>query len=104
MLQWANAKLRDAGKSSQIAGFQDANISTGLPLIDLIDAIKPGSINYDLVLDPESDEDKIANAKYGISMARRLGARVYALPEDILEVTNIIKYNWNIIMIGCCRR
>ena len=26
------------------------------------------------------------NAKYGISMARRLGARVYALPEDIVEV------------------
>ena len=31
-------------------------------------------------------QDKIANAKYGISMARRLGARVYALPEDIVEV------------------
>lgn len=33
-----------------------------------------------------SIQDKIANAKYGISMARRLGARVYALPEDIVEV------------------
>ena len=31
-------------------------------------------------------QEKIANAKYGISMARRLGARVYALPEDIVEV------------------
>ena len=30
----------------------------------------------------------MANAKYGISMARRLGARVYALPEDIVEVTD----------------
>ncbi len=58
-----------------------------MPLIDLIDAIKPGSINYDLVLEAEEDEDKIANAKYGISMARRLGARVYALPEDIVEVS-----------------
>ena len=60
-----------------------------MPLIDLIDAIKPGSINYDLVLEAEEDEDKIANAKYGISMARRLGARVYALPEDIVEVSVI---------------
>ena len=51
-------------------------------LIDLIDAIKPSSINYDLVLEAEEEEEKIANAKYGISMARRLGARVYALPED----------------------
>ena len=85
--QWANNKLREAGKKSTISGFQDQAISTGLPLIDLIDAIKPGSINYDLVLAAEEDEDKVANAKYGISMARRLGARVYALPEDIVEVS-----------------
>ena len=85
--QWANNKLREAGKRSTISGFQDQAISTGLPLIDLIDAIKPGSINYDLVLAAEEDEDKVANAKYGISMARRLGARVYALPEDIVEVS-----------------
>jgi len=86
IIKWANCRMREAGKSSQISGFQDQAISTGLPLIDLIDSIKPGSINYDLVLDAETDEDKIANAKYGISMARRLGARVYALPEDIVEV------------------
>jgi len=86
IIKWANSRMREAGKSSQISGFQDQAISTGLPLIDLIDSIKPGSINYDLVLDAETDEDKIANAKYGISMARRLGARVYALPEDIVEV------------------
>lgn len=30
-------------------------------------------------------QDKLANAKYAISMARRCGARVYALPEDITE-------------------
>merc|ERR1711992_150378 len=86
ILKWANNKLREAGKRSTISGFQDQAISTGLPLIDLIDAIKPGSINYDLVLAAEEEEDKVANAKYGISMARRLGARVYALPEDIVEV------------------
>ena len=39
------------------------------------------------MLAAEEDEDKVANAKYGISMARRLGARVYALPEDIVEVS-----------------
>ena len=86
IIRWANTKLREAGKESQISGFTDQSISTGLPLIDLIDAIKPGSINYDLVLEAEEEEEKIANAKYGISMARRLGARVYALPEDMVEV------------------
>ena len=28
----------------------------------------------------------MANAKYALSMARRIGARVYALPEDIVEI------------------
>lgn len=30
-------------------------------------------------------QDNLANAKYAVSMARRCGARVYALPEDITE-------------------
>lgn len=33
-----------------------------------------------------SIQDNLANAKYAISMARKIGARVYALPEDITEV------------------
>lgn len=28
----------------------------------------------------------MANAKYAVSMARKVGARVYALPEDIAEL------------------
>ena len=31
-------------------------------------------------------QEKLDNAKYAISMARKIGARVYALPEDIVEV------------------
>ena len=31
-------------------------------------------------------QDKLDNAKYAISLARKIGARVYALPEDIVEV------------------
>ena len=54
-------------------------------LVDLIDAIKPGAIDYSLVAG-DAREEAMANAKYGISMARRLGARVYALPEDVVEV------------------
>ncbi len=28
----------------------------------------------------------MSNAKYAVSMSRKIGARVYALPEDITEV------------------
>lgn len=31
-------------------------------------------------------QERLDNAKYAISMARKIGARVYALPDDIVEV------------------
>lgn len=86
IVQWVNNKLSTAGKKSSIRGFQDSVISDGKVVIDLIDALKPGAINYDLVKNGDNEEDKLANAKYAISMARKIGARVYALPEDIIEV------------------
>ena len=30
-------------------------------------------------------QDKYSNAKYCLSMCRKIGARVYALPEDVAE-------------------
>ncbi|XP_018566735.1 plastin-2 [Anoplophora glabripennis] len=86
IVQWVNNKLSGAGKKSSIRNFQDSSISDAKVVIDLIDAIKPGAINYDLVKQGSTDEDKLANAKYAISMSRKAGARVYALPEDITEV------------------
>lgn len=87
IVKWVNGTLADAGKSSSIQSFKDKSISTSLPVVDLIDAIQPGSINYDLVKSGTlSDDDKHENATYAISMARRIGARVYALPDDLVEV------------------
>lgn len=54
--------------------------------MDLVDAIQPGSINYKLMSDASDEEGKMMNAKYAISMARKTGARLYALPEDLVEV------------------
>jgi plastin-3 len=86
IVDWVNRKLKEAGKSSMIRNFQDQSISTAHPVIDLIDAIKPGSISYAQILPGSTPEEKLANAKYAISMARKIGARIYALPEDISEV------------------
>jgi hypothetical protein len=44
-----NNKFETSGKESRISTFQDPRISTAIPLIDLIDAIKPGVINYELL-------------------------------------------------------
>lgn len=86
IVSWVNSKLANGGKKSSIRSFQDSSISDAKVVIDLIDAIKPGAINYDLVKQGSTEEEKLANAKYAISMSRKAGARVYALPEDITEV------------------
>nr|XP_033489158.1 plastin-3-like isoform X2 [Epinephelus lanceolatus] len=87
IVSWVNKTLAEAGKSSSIKSFKDKGISTSLPVLDLIDAIQPESVNFELVQTGSlSDEDKLSNAKYAISMARKIGAKVYALPEDLVEV------------------
>ena len=57
-LRWTGHReqLKEAGKESSIRNFQDAAIATARPVIDLVDAIKPGSINYDQVQDPRTEE------------------------------------------------
>lgn len=49
IIAWANEKLRSSGKNGHIRSFQDPVIADGRVIIDLIDAIKPGTIDYELV-------------------------------------------------------
>lgn len=45
-------------------GSQDKEISSSLPVLDLIDAIQPGCVNYELVKTGRlSEADKLDNAK-----------------------------------------
>uniref|UniRef100_A0A8C9G3W2 Plastin 1 n=1 Tax=Pavo cristatus TaxID=9049 RepID=A0A8C9G3W2_PAVCR len=65
----------------------DKSISTSLPVLDLIDAIAPKAIRQEMVKREDlSYQDKLNNAKYAISVARKIGARIYALPDDLVEV------------------
>ncbi|KAI5612626.1 plastin-1 isoform X1 [Silurus asotus] len=87
IVNWVNTKLQDGQKQSSISNFKDKSISSSLPVIDLIDTIAPGAIREDMVKrEADSPEDLLNNAKYAISMARKIGAKVYALPEDLVEV------------------
>ena len=49
IVQWVNNKLSEAGKQSTLKNFNDPAIADAKIVIDLIDALKAGSINYDLV-------------------------------------------------------
>jgi plastin-3 len=79
-------KLKEAGKKTFITGFNDSSISNSVVICDLIDAIKPSSIRYDILKSENTTEAKMDNARYAVSIARKIGARVFALPEDIVEV------------------
>jgi plastin-3 len=85
IINWVNEKLQSSGKKSHIKSFQDPVIADARVVMDLVDAIKPGTINYELV-QSGGEAAHLENAKYAITSGRKIGAKIYALPEDIVEV------------------
>uniref|UniRef100_A0A8C3DN76 Plastin 1 n=1 Tax=Corvus moneduloides TaxID=1196302 RepID=A0A8C3DN76_CORMO len=87
IIKWVNQTLAKANKKTSIISFKDKSISTSLPVLDLIDAIAPKAVRPEMVKREDlSYQDKLNNAKYAISVARKIGARIYALPDDLVEV------------------
>lgn len=86
IVDWVNTKLTENDKPRRIASFKDPSIATSLAVLDLVDAIKPGIVDYSLVSGGETEEEKYENAKYALSVARKIGATTYALPDDLAEV------------------
>eukprot|EP01119_Soliformovum_irregulare_P011979 TRINITY_DN3073_c0_g2_i6.p1 TRINITY_DN3073_c0_g2~~TRINITY_DN3073_c0_g2_i6.p1 ORF type:complete len:515 (-),score=199.20 TRINITY_DN3073_c0_g2_i6:32-1345(-) len=86
IIQWANDKVEKSNKSSRMKSFKDSSLRNGKFLIDLLDAVGPGCVNYSLVSEGDSDQDRMNNAKYCISLARKLGFCVFLQWEDIVEL------------------
>lgn len=86
IVNWANSKVRGAGKGTSMDSFKDKTLSSSLFIIDLLFACQPDSVNYDLVTPGQSDEEKMMNAQYAVSCARKMGCAVFCLWEDIVEV------------------
>lgn len=88
ILKWANAQVAKGGRSGSVRSFKDLSLSNGVFLLDVLNGIKPGYVDYDLVYQGAniSDEEKYANARLAISIARKLGALIWLVPEDINEV------------------
>ncbi|OZC09060.1 hypothetical protein X798_03807 [Onchocerca flexuosa] len=78
-------QLASSGRKRFIKSFQDQTISDACVVLDLIESIKPGTISYSLVKTGTA-ENNLENAKYAITSGRKIGAKIYALPEDIVEV------------------
>ncbi|KAJ3271990.1 hypothetical protein HDV01_006030 [Terramyces sp. JEL0728] len=86
MINWANHAVKNNGKHSTMANFKDSSLKNAVFFLDLLNAIKPGIVNYELVSKGDTEELSKLNAKYAISIARKLGATIFVLPEDIVEV------------------
>lgn len=88
MLKWANSQVMKGGKSNTIRSFKDPSLSSSVFLLDVLHGLKPGYVDYDLVYqgDNLTEEEKYANARLAISIARKLGALIWLVPEDINEV------------------
>jgi len=86
IVNWANGKVKNSGKDSRISDFKDKRLADSVFIFDLLDSCQSGSIDFKLVFNPAySDADRLKNAQYSISCARKMGCAVFLLPEDIIE-------------------
>uniref|UniRef100_A0A1D1Y208 Fimbrin-like protein 2 n=1 Tax=Anthurium amnicola TaxID=1678845 RepID=A0A1D1Y208_9ARAE len=86
ILNWANKKVKDSGRRSHVESFKDKGLSNGIFFLDLLSAVAPRVVDWNLVRRGENEEERKMNASYIISVARKLGCSIFLLPEDILEV------------------
>lgn len=57
-----------------------------------MESIEPRTINQELITAGETDEEVTNNAKYAISVARKLGAAVFLVWEHIRDVIILYIY------------
>jgi len=92
IIEWANKNVAETGKSLSIKNYQDPALKDGLFFIYLLSSIRSDIIDWDIVKTESKDskevskEDSLLNARYAISIARKLGGTIFLLPEDIYEL------------------
>jgi plastin-1 len=86
IIEWANSKVKAAGKPYSMKNFRDSSLKSGVFLLALVGAIEPRAVNPELVTTGETAATRLENARYAISLARKVGACVFLTPEDIVEV------------------
>jgi len=84
LIHWANDLV---GSESKITSFKDKTLKNSLFFIKLEAAIESRAINWDIVNQTDDTDEALENnAKYCISIARKLGASIFLVWEDIKEL------------------
>jgi plastin-1 len=83
ILEWGNNRVP---QEFQVASFKDPAIRKGHFFFELLKSIEPRAIDQEYVQPGDNAEEMENNAKYVISVARRLGATVFLIWEQIRDV------------------
>ncbi|KOM37695.1 hypothetical protein LR48_Vigan03g107700 [Vigna angularis] len=86
ILRWANSRVSSSESQTRIDSFKDKSVSDGIFFLELLSSVQPRAVNWGLVTKGITDQEKMMNATYIISIARKLGCSIFLLPEDITEV------------------
>jgi hypothetical protein len=83
MVTWGNSI-----SGSTVTSLKDKSLKNSLWFIKIMSGIEPRAVNWDLVNQEENltDEQIENNAKYAISISRKLGATVFLVWEDIRDL------------------
>ncbi|KAH9940705.1 calponin homology domain-containing protein [Amylocystis lapponica] len=90
ILKWANTTAQKAKAGVRpIRSFKDPSLTTGLFFLDLLEALRPGIVDPSLIINVSENgdyEDRRQNAKLAISIARKMNALIFLVPEDIVDI------------------
>ncbi|MBW0482802.1 hypothetical protein O181_022517 [Austropuccinia psidii MF-1] len=86
MIRWANDHVRNFGKNTCMRSFKDPRLKTGHFYLDLLASLRPEYVDYSLVYPGKDETECTMNNKLAISVARKAGALIYVVPEDLVEV------------------
>ncbi|KAK3208144.1 hypothetical protein GRF29_96g1511609 [Pseudopithomyces chartarum] len=88
MIRWANdmAKRSPSPRGTQIRSFKDSSLANAIFLLDVLAGMKSSYVDYDIVAAGRNDDECYQNAKLAISIARKMGATIWLVPEDIVAV------------------
>jgi plastin-1 len=121
MLKWANATAQKGKPGVKtIRSFKDPSITTGLFFLDVLEGIKPGIVDPSLVYNVSdhgdyeerrqngkvclsetrarcwADSSVLVTAKLAISIARKMNALIFLVPEDIVDVRpRLVRFSWH---------
>lgn len=84
LIDWANAAVGD--KHAPIANLKDKKLADGKFLMHLLASVEDRAIDWEIMQDGDDEESMKNNAKYVISVARKLGAVIFAVWEDFVNV------------------